>query len=198
MLIHPERSTLLVIDIQERLHPAIDQGDAVLAHAQWLVRVAQRIGVPVICTEQYPRGIGPTVPALRQLLPDSAVVEKIHFSAVAECTSAAAGQGSAGMGRDEGGGIFAAPGGERRQFVVVGTESHVCVLQTVLDLLAAGRRVFVVEEAVGSRRASDKALALERMRRHGADIVSREMVAFEWLQRAGSDLFRSVSREFIK
>lgn len=195
MLIHPDRSTLLVIDIQERLQPFIDQGDAVLAHSQWLVRVAQRIGVPVICTEQYPRGIGPTVPALRELLPDSAVVEKIYFSAVAECAGGLAGQGSDGA---EGGGIFAAPGGERRQFVVVGTESHVCVMQTVLDLLAAGRRVFVVEEAVGSRRASDKALALERMRRHGADIVSREMVAFEWLQRAGTDLFRGVSRDFIK
>lgn len=198
MLIHPERSTLLVIDIQERLQPAIDQGEAVLANAQWLLRVAQRIGVPVICTEQYPRGIGPTVPALRQLLPDSAVVEKIHFSAVAECAGGLAGQGGEGAAGDDGGGIFAAPGGDRRQFVVVGTESHVCVLQTVLDLLAAGRRVFVVNEAVGSRRASDKALALERMRRHGADIVSREMVAFEWLQRAGTDLFRSVSREFIK
>ncbi|MQY50194.1 isochorismatase family protein [Rhodocyclus gracilis] len=194
MLIHPDRSTLLVIDVQERLQPFIEQGEAMLDACCWLVQVAKRLGVPVICTEQYPRGLGATVPALRELLGDSAVVEKIYFSAVAECGAAA--------GRPElpesSGGFLAAPGGERRQFVVVGSESHVCVQQTVLDLLALGREVFVVEEAVGSRRASDKALALDRMRRHGADIVSREMVAFEWLQRAGTETFRAVSREFIR
>ena len=193
MLIHPDRSSLLIIGVQERLQPMINEGDAVLAHCQWLLAVAQRIGVPVICTEQYPRGLGATLPALRERLPDSALVEKIHFSALGEC----AGNCTA-TECDENCCLLAAPGGERRQFVVVGTEAHVCVMQTVLDLLAAGRQVFVVEEAIGSRRASDKALAVERMRAHGADIVSREMVAFEWLQRAGTDLFRAVSREFIK
>lgn len=180
MLMRMDRSVLLLIDLQERLSPAIHEGAQVLEHTLWLTRVAQRLGVPVICTEQYPQGLGPTLPALRALLPESAMVEKIHFSAVPEAD------------------IFAAPGGDRAQFIVAGTETHVCVQQTVLDLLGAGRQVFVVDEAVGSRRPSDKALALERMRRHGADIVSREMVAFEWLQRAGSDIFRQVSREFIR
>lgn len=180
MLIRADRSVLLLVDLQERLYPAIHEGAQVLEHGLWLTRVAQRLAVPVICTEQYPRGLGPTLPALRQLLPDAAVVEKIHFSAVPE------------------GGIFNAPGGSRAQFIVAGTEAHVCVQQTVLDLLDSGRRVFVVDEAVGSRRPSDKALALARMRRHGADIVSREMVAFEWLRQAGTDLFRQVSREFIR
>ncbi len=73
-----------------------------------------------------------------------------------------------------------------------------CVLQTVLDLRARGSEVFVVEEGVSSRRASDKALALERMRQAGAVIVSREMVAFEWMERAGTELFKSISREFIR
>lgn len=82
--------------------------------------------------------------------------------------------------------------------VVAGTESHVCVLQTVLDLLGQGRQVFVVAEAVGSRRTSDKELALARMRAHGAEIVSREMVAFEWLRQAGSEEFRAISREFLR
>ena len=77
-------------------------------------------------------------------------------------------------------------------------ESHVCVLQTVMELLASGRQVFVVEEAVGSRRDSDKALALARMRQAGASIVSREMVAFEWLRKADSDLFREISRNFLR
>lgn len=180
MLIRPDRSTLLLIDLQERLAPAIDQVAQVLEASAWLTRVAQRLAVPVICTEQYPKGLGPTSPVIRGLLPDECVVEKMHFSAVAE------------------GNLFRAAGGDRAQFIVAGTEAHVCVQQTVLDLIAAGRRVFVVEEAVGSRRSTDKALALERMRRHGADIVSREMVAFEWLQQAGTDLFREISREFIR
>ncbi|PYB25045.1 isochorismatase family protein, partial [Pseudomonas aeruginosa] len=94
--------------------------------------------------------------------------------------------------------LLRAPGGDRRQFVVCGSEAHVCVLQTVLDLLGRGREVFVVEEAIGSRRPSDKALAVERMRQAGAMIVSREMVAFEWMERAGSDRFREISRNFIR
>ncbi len=180
MLIHADRSTLLLVDLQERLYPAIHDATAVLEASSWLTRLAQRLGVPVICTEQYPKGLGPTMPSLRALLPDDCRIEKMHFSAVAE------------------GALFRAVGGDRAQFVVAGTEAHVCVQQTVLDLIAAGRRVFVVEEAVGSRRRTDKALALERMRAHGADIVSREMVAFEWLGQAGTEIFREVSREFIR
>lgn len=199
MLIHPERSTLLIIDVQARLQPAINHGDAVVENCRWLLAVAQKVGIPAICTEQYPRGLGATLPVLRTMLPDSAMVEKIHFSALGECMGSCAGElAKGGQAIDDNTCLFGAPGGERRQFVVVGTEAHVCVQQTVLDLLAAGRQVFVVEEAVGSRRASDKDLALARMRAHGADIVSREMVAFEWLQRAGTELFREVSREFIK
>src|SRR5690606_19937698 len=142
--------------------------------------VAQRLQVPVITTEQYPRGLGTTEPGLRALLPDAGLREKIHFSATA------------------GAGLFDLPGGERRQFIVCGTETHVCVLQTVLGLLAAGREVFVVDEAVGSRRPRDKELGLARMERAGAVIVSRESAAFEWHERAGTVLFRAVSRAFIR
>lgn len=180
MLMHVDHSVLLLIDFQVRLQPAIHDATQVLEAGVWLTRLAQRLQVPVICTEQYPKGLGPTMPALRALLPDECMIEKLHFSAVA------------------GSGLFEAHGGERAHFVVAGTEAHVCVQQTVLDLLAAGRRVFVVYEAVGSRRNTDKALALERMRSHGADIVSREMVVFEWLRQAGSELFREISREFIR
>ena len=180
MLMHVDHSVLLLIDFQVRLQPAIHDATQVLEAGVWLTRLAQRLQVPVICTEQYPKGLGPTMPALRALLPDKCMIEKLHFSAVA------------------GSSLFEANGGERAHFVVAGTEAHVCVQQTVLDLLAAGRRVFVVDEAVGSRRNTDKALALERMRSHGADIVSREMVVFEWLRQAGSELFREISREFIR
>lgn len=180
MLMRASESTLLLIDLQERLMPAIDGAEAVAGHAAWLVRLAQRLRVPVIATEQYPRGLGPTVAPLRELLAAGSVREKIHFSASA------------------GAGLFDLPGGERRQFVVAGAETHVCVLQTVLGLIEAGREVFVVDEALGSRRARDKALGLARMERAGALVVSREMVAFEWLEQAGTELFREISRDFIR
>ena len=180
MLMERDQSALLAVDIQERLLPHIHEGQAVLDHAVWLVRVAQKLGVPVMVTEQYPKGIGPSVAVLRgQTFPEN-VAEKLHFSCVAaKC-------------------LERLPGAERPQVVVAGTESHVCVLQTVLDLRAQGREVFVVAEAVGSRRPSDKELALARMRASGIHIVSREMVAFEWLRQAGTEEFRAISREFLK
>ncbi len=180
MLIDRARSSLLVIDIQERLLPHIHDGQGVLDNAVWLVKVAQRLDVPVMLSEQYPKGIGPTVAVLRGLTFPENVAEKLHFSCVAaKC-------------------LDRLPGAERPQMVVVGTESHVCVLQTVLDLRAQGKEVFVVADAVGSRRPADKELALARMRAHGAEIVSREMVAFEWLGQAGSEEFREISRAFLR
>lgn len=179
-LIRADQSALLVIDLQERLLPHIHDWQRVLGHADWLVQVAQRLGVPVAATEQYPQGIGPTHPQIAARLPAGSVGEKIHFSCVA------------------GGCLPGLPGMERPQVVVCGTEAHVCVLQTVLELAAAGKRVFVVAEGVGSRDPEHKALALERMRAHGIEIVCREMVAFEWLGQAGTDRFRDVSKSFLK
>lgn len=180
MRINAEQSVLLIVDIQERLLPAIHKGEAVVQNTLWLAGVAKCLGVPILATEQYPRGLGFSVPSIKALLDQGALVEKSHFSGVTE------------------GNLLRAPGAERSQWVVTGTESHVCVQQTVLDLLALGRRVFVVDEAVGSRRPRDKELALERMRSHGADIVSREMVAFEWLEKADTENFRLVLKEFIR
>lgn len=180
MLLAADRSLLLVVDVQQKLMPAIDDGTGVVERIAWLVRVAQRIGVPVAASEQYPQGLGPTVAPLSALLPREAVATKMHFScAAAGCLSQL-------------------PGGDRPQVVIVGVESHVCVLQSALGLAAQRREVFVVADAVGSRRADDKALALARMRRHGVDVVSREMVVFEWLHAAGTELFKVVSREFLR
>jgi hypothetical protein len=169
-----------VIDIQGRLVPAIAGWQALLDHAIWMIRVARRMGIPVLACEQYPQGLGPTHPLIAAELPPDCIAGKLHFSAVA------------------GGCHGFAAAGSHPQIVVCGMESHVCVLQTVLELLATGRQVFVVEEAVGSRRDSDKALALARMRQAGAVLVSREMVAFEWLRKADSDLFREISRSFLR
>jgi nicotinamidase-related amidase len=180
MKLDAHRSVLLIIDLQERLLPAIDAGESVLNHAAWLIGVARQLSVPVLLTEQYPQGLGQTAPRIAELVQPEERIEKTHFSAVAE------------------GNLLAHPEAQRKQWVVCGTESHVCVQQTVLDLLAAGRQVNVVEEAVGSRQARDKNVAIARMRQHGADIVSREMVAFEWLNQANTPEFRAVLKAFIR
>ena len=180
MLIDAQTSSLLVIDIQERLLPAIDDWQRTLDAVIWLVQVAKRLDVPVMASEQYPKGLGHTHPDLLAELPAGGIGTKSYFSCVPD------------------GCLSVLPGNDRPQVVVCGTEAHVCVLQTVVDLRAAGKEVFVVAEAVGSRTPENKALALDRMRQHGAEIVSCEMVAFEWLRLAGTPLFREVSREFLR
>ncbi len=180
MLIDADRSMLLVVDLQERMVPAIPDHDEVVANAAWLVRVAQKLGVPVAATEQYAKGLGTTVGPVRRLLPDDAIGGKTRFSCVAaQC-------------------LAPLPGHDRPQAVLVGVEAHVCLLQTALELLEEGKEVYVVADCVGSRRPQDRDVALERLRQEGARIVTREMVVFEWLGEAATPLFREVSREFFK
>ncbi|MFA7268907.1 MAG: hydrolase [Sterolibacterium sp.] len=180
MLMNKDHSVLLVVDMQERLLPAVHDWQRLLDNVRWLVLVAQKLGVPVLASEQYPQGLGPTHSALRGLLAPQCIAEKLHFSCVAaQCLSAL-------------------PGAERPQVVVCGIESHVCVLQTALELGEQGKQVFVVADAVGSREPDSKALALERMRRHGVEVVSREMVAFEWLKQAGTPLFKEISTQYLR
>jgi nicotinamidase-related amidase len=179
-LIRADQSALLVVDLQERLLPHIHDWQRVLGHVDWLVQVAQRLGVPVAATEQYPQGIGHTHPQIAAQLPAASVGVKKHFSCVA------------------GNCLPGLPGMTRPQVVVCGTEAHVCVLQTVLELAASGKQVFVVAEAIGSRDPAHKELALARMRAHGIQIVCREMVAFEWLHVAGTEQFREISKNFLR
>lgn len=180
MRIKAAESVLLVIDLQERLLPAIDSNETVLANATWMVDLAQTLEIPVLATEQYPRGLGLTEAGLRAQLPEGSILAKTHFSALGD------------------GALLQLKETERKQWIVVGVETHVCVQQTVLDLLTIGRQVFVVDEAVGSRRPRDKELALQRMQQNGAEIVSREMVAFEWLEQANTPVFRDVQKRFIR
>ena len=164
------RSALLVIDLQARLMPVIHAGDAVIANARRLVAAAALLDVPVTATEQNPKGLGKTVAGL---LPEGlAALEKMTFDS---CGAPA---------------FLSSLPAERPDLVVAGCEAHVCVLQTVLGLRDAGRRVFVVEDAIGSRRAENRAGAIRRMERHGAEMVTTEMVIFEWLGTAGHPRFR--------
>lgn len=170
MLVSADASVLLLVDLQERLVPALHDGPAVVAAAGRLTRAAALLGVPVRATEQYPQGLGPTVPELA----GHPVLTKTAFSAVA----------------DPGFARFLPDGAE--EVVVAGAEAHVCVLQTVLGLLAQRRRVLVVADAVGSRRPLDRDAALDRARRHGAEVVTSEMVLFEWLRDSTHPRFREV------
>lgn len=180
MLMDREQSVLMVIDMQGKLLTLTHDWQRVLDRCIWLVRVAQRLGVPAIATEQYPKGLGGTVDDLRALLEDRVVAHKEHFSCVAS------------------GCLETLPDADRRQAVLCGIESHVCVLQTALELRWQGREVFVVADAVTSRNPDDRELSLARLRSHGVEIVSAEMVAFEWMKKAGTDEFRAISREFLR
>ena len=167
--ISAETSTLLVVDFQTRLMPVIEDGAAAVANARRLLDAAALLSVPVVFTEQNAAGLGGTVP---ELAPDPGIVaHKMTFDA---CL---------------------APGffellPDRLDVVLVGCEAHVCVLQTALGLLDAGRRVYVVRDALGARRAENKDAALRRMERHGGEIVTTEMVVFEWLGTAHNPRFR--------
>ncbi len=177
MLLDAARSTLLVVDIQERLAPAIHGIDDVVANSARLIRAARRLAVPVVASEQYPRGLGHFVPPIAELLPDGAVVDKVEFSAAANpgVTDHLARAG-------------------RPEVVVCGIEAHVCVLQTALDLAQRGVPVTVVRDACSSRRPESAAAAWDRLGRHGIELVTTEMVLFEWMRRADSPEFREISK----
>ena len=164
---------LLLVDFQSRLMPAIDDGERVLATALRLAQAARRLGVPVHATEHNPRALGPNIDVLRQHC--ASTLAKMHFDACEDGLLEALQAGS-----------------PRPQAVIAGCESHVCLLQTALGLLRAGRRVWVVADACGSRRAADHALAIQRLRDAGATVVGAEMVMFEWVHDCRHPAFREV------
>lgn len=172
LTIDVKRSTLLVVDFQARLMPAIDQAETTQANARRLLDAAGLLGIPTHFTEQNPKGLGPTVDALTPADPGK-VAAKMTFDAV----------------RQPG---FLERVPKNRAVVVAGCETHVCVLQTVLGLIDAERRVYAVRDAMGSRRAESKETALARMAKHGAEIVTTEMVLFEWLGGAEHPKFREI------
>jgi nicotinamidase-related amidase len=173
-------SALLMIDLQTRLAPAIHESDRVISHALWLAKLATKLKAPAVITEHCPHKIGHSLPEVLEAAPHARIVHKQHFSAHTDGCLA----GSA---------IEAC-----RQVIVCGTEAHVCVMQTALDLRWEGKDVFVVAQACGSRDPENKALAFERMRGHGIEVVSPEMVAFEWLGKGDTPLFSQINREFIR
>src|SRR5687767_5411202 len=178
MKLHRANTVLVVIDVQEKLMPVIDGAKGVLRNIDRLIRGVHTLGIPVLLTEQYVKGLGPTVEVIREALGESyKPIEKDCFSA--QGCSAFAAQLAALA---------------RRQVVIAGVETHVCVYQTVLDLLAAGFEVTLAADAMSSRTPENKAIALQRMISEGAKLSSTEMALFELTGVSGTDEFRGISR----
>lgn len=172
-----ETSVLLLIDLQQRLMPAIADVANVIANARRLAEVAQLLEIPVLATEQNSDGLGPNVSEIKQLA--QATLAKQFFDATCEPEWAS---------------FLPA---KRPDIVVAGCEAHVCVLQTVMGLRRLGLRVRMVRDAVGSRGEANRDAALARAERHGAELVSTEMVVFEWLRTSKHPKFRA-ALELIK
>ncbi|OWT61784.1 isochorismatase family protein [Candidimonas nitroreducens] len=165
-------SVLLVVDMQTRLLPAIHDHAALLARASALVQAALLLDVPVLATEHCADRIGPTEPGLAQFV--QRTIHKTHFDAARE----------PGMAEE-------LPSG-RPNVLLIGTEAHVCVLQTAMGLAAAGRHAIMVADCVGSRTPLDHRLALGRAAQRGIEVASMEMAMFEWLASADHPRFREV------
>ena len=174
MRLQRNNATLLIIDVQQKLMPVIDGADDVIRNIERLVRGSHLLGVPALLTEQYVKGLGPTVDAIRNAFEEThgyEPVEKMCFSGAEPLASL-----------------------ERKQIIVAGVETHVCVYQTVIDLLGSGFEVTIVADAVSSRTQRNREIALQRLISEGAKLSSTEMVLFELLGVSGTDEFRAISR----
>lgn len=177
MLLDASKSSLLIIDIQERLLPAMAERHQVVAKSSILLAAARELGLPVTISEQYPKGLGHTVPELGNT--EATVFEKMTFS----CWRDAAMKQHFIKLHEAG----------RPLVVVAGIEAHVCVLQTCIDLANAGFGVFAVGDAMSSRKTESARLAFERMREDGMEVVNTEMALFELLEKAGTPEFKALS-----
>ncbi|AHC45469.1 isochorismatase family protein [Achromobacter xylosoxidans] len=174
MLLQASDSTLLIVDMQGRLMPAIHDGDAVVAANAKLARAARLLDVPVVATEHHSKMLGVTVAPLAELV--QSTFQKMHFSAAREQ------------------GFDAWLPAARKTVLVTGCEAHICVLQTVIGLTGLGYKAVLVADAAGSRKSSDHHAALRRARAHGAEIVTTEMAIFEWMETCEHPRFRDVLR----
>lgn len=177
ILLDRNRSAVIVIDIQEKILSVMAEPERVVENARKLIEGVVQVGVPIFLTEQYPQGLGKTVPAIIESIPEIEVEEKITFSCC---------------------GIDHLMETMRKrhidQVILCGIESHVCVWQTAMDFLHAGFAVYLVADATSSRKASDQQTALTRMSAEGVRLSTTEMVLFELVERAGTEVFKQVSK----
>jgi nicotinamidase-related amidase len=175
-------STLILVDVQEKLVPPLWQKRRFLLHLECLLRACRVLEVPILVTEQYPKGLGSTLEHLKGLIdPEAPVIEKVHFSAWGTKSFRESLLGSS----------------SRRQVILSGIESHICVLQTARDLVGAGFDVHLPVDAVTSRHASDYRVGCDQAKECGAWLTTVETLLFGWLQRGDDPRFRPI-QEFIK
>ena len=181
MLMNKEDSLLLIIDVQEKLAPAMASPREVINSCSQLLNVAKVLGVPCIITEQYSKGLGRTMVDLRGIVGDDfEYLEKLEFSCVKSSV------------------VFdAIKKTNKKQIILAGVETHICITQTALDLKNAGYDVFVVSNACSSRDPIQNVLGLQRVMNNGVEVVSSEMVVFEWLGKAGTAEFKEISKKYI-
>lgn len=172
-----EDMVLLIIDIQERLVPVMKYQEQVINNTLTLLETSKNMDIPVMITEQYPRGLGPTVPQIKDGIGDSTeVFEKINFSGYTEEVK---------LALEEKG---------RKKVVVTGMETHVCVFQTVRDLIDNGYEVFIARDAVASRTKENFINSLELMKSMGGIITNTESIVFDLLKKAGTPEFKVISK----
>lgn len=179
MLLDATTASLLVIDVQDRLLPAMGEAEQVVKHCGLLLKAARVLDVPVTVSEQYPRGLGHTVPALKQDAGNAPVFEKLSFSCWRDPALKAH-----MVGHHEAG---------RPQVIVAGIEAHVCVLQSCIDLAMAGFGIFAVADAMSSRAEASVVMTHDRLRNAGVEVITTEMAIFELLGRAGTSEFKTLS-----
>lgn len=180
MKLDRNHAVLVIIDVQERLMPAIHDAERVAQNVERMIRGSHILGIPTIVTEQYVKGLGPTIASVKNALAETSgyrPIEKACFSAQG-CDSFAAQLAAL----------------ERRQVLMAGVEAHVCVYQTVTDLLARNLEVTLLADAMSSRTPENKDIALRRMTADGAKLASTEMALFELLVTSGTDEFRAISK----
>ena len=180
MLLKAETSQVLVIDVQERLVPAMHEGERMVEKCAVLMQAAHRLSIPVTVSEQYRKGLGATVTRLDNVKGDAPVMEKMHFSCAADPAMGAHVRGLAQSGKN--------------QLLICGIEAHVCVGQSALEFKGMGLDVFVSIDAVTARAPESVAVATERMRAAGISIVTTEAALFEWLHIAGTPAIKDLSK----
>ncbi len=172
-----ENTALLIIDIQEKLLRVMYEKEQLIDTTRKLIQGCCVLGVPVLLTEQYPRGLGRTVPEIKELIPEIIPIEKLSFSC---------------CGDD--GFLQSLKGMNRRQALITGIETHVCVYQTAAELVNAGYEVQVAADCVSSRTRENRDIALQKMRDAGVGITTMETALFELLKTAASDRFKEISQ----
>ena len=171
LLIDPKTSTLILIDLQGRLMPAIDHGEEILRQCIRSAKIATLLNIPIITTEQSPKSLGKTLESIQYFCSNTIVKE--HFNACAD-------------------NLIEALPEVRPQLILMGCETHVCLMQTALHLITSGYDVSIAVDGVGSRRALDKQIALERLKDAGARLITTEMLAFEWMKTAQNPHFKEI------